>query len=84
MVSTTQGNKSTQCCLSKGICQKGTQVKYQDFEVRYEIPEEDDSVEDSCDSVDVKEIEVQDEWINDSQDSSGEDSRYEHDSPELL
>ena len=41
-------------------------------------------MEDSCDSVDVKEIEVQDEWINDSQDSSGEDSRHEHDSPELL
>ena len=42
--------------------EKGTQVDYQDFESQYEMPEDDDSVEDSSDSVEVKESEAQDEW----------------------
>ena len=82
-VSIGQENKSIHCCLSRSMFEKGTQVDFQDFELQYEMPEEDDSVDDSSDSVEVKESEVQDEWIYDSQDSSGEDSQHEHDNPEL-
>ena len=57
-VSIGQENKSIQCCLSRSMFEKGTQVDFQDFELQYEMPEEDDSVDDSSDSVEVKESEV--------------------------